>query len=89
MLWDESALSASARRAFLSSIPTCSRDQSFKVEWARLQRWDGLTGAVENARFKSMRSENFELLGNWIRSDQDAGLVSHQRIECRSDTVSS
>jgi AcrR family transcriptional regulator len=47
-------------------------------EWARLQLWDGLTGAVDNAYLNSMRSGNFELLRDWIRSDQEAGLITSE-----------
>lgn len=47
-------------------------------EWARLQLWDGLTGADENPHLNKMRAENFELLREWIRSDQDAGLITSE-----------
>lgn len=47
-------------------------------EWARLQLWDGLTGAVDNTYLNALRSENFGLLRDWIRSDQDAGAITSE-----------
>lgn len=47
-------------------------------EWARLQLWDGLTGAVDNAHLNTLRSENFGLLRDWIRADQDAGSITSE-----------
>ncbi|WP_091418511.1 TetR/AcrR family transcriptional regulator [Arthrobacter sp. OV608] len=49
-----------------------------RSEWMQLQLWDGLTGIEGHAHLNSIRSENFELLRDWIRADQDAGLITSE-----------